>query len=78
MISGLSFSGGIATALDGLRQAERATNAAIGAVGSGSLDPDAIAQAAAILHGAQGAGSAAALALQATLGQQGRFIDILA
>ena len=78
MTASISFSSGIATALDGLRQSERATNAAIQAVGSGSLDPDVIAQAATILQGAEGAGGASALALEAGLAQQGRFINILA
>lgn len=78
MTASISFSSGIAFALDGLRQSERATNVAIQAVGSGSLDPDTLAAAATILQGSQTAGSASALALEAGLVQQRRFIDILA
>jgi hypothetical protein len=78
MTSSISFSSGIATALDGLRRSERATDLAIEAVGSGSLDPDALAEAATVLQGSRAAGSASALALEAGITQQRRFIDILA
>lgn len=77
-MSSTSFSSGTAIALDGLRQAEQAMQFALKAVGSGSLDPDVMAQAAAILQGAQGRQGANAVALRASLTQQSYFIDILA
>lgn len=73
-----STSAGTLAAVDGLRQSQQAQLAAIKAIGSGSLDMDTMAQAAAVLKGAQTGESAAALALKAQLDQQGRFIDILA
>lgn len=77
-MSSISFSSGTAIALDGLRQAEQAMQLALKAVGSGSLDLDVMAQAAAILQGAQGQQGANAVALRASLAQQSYFIDILA
>ena len=77
-MSSISFSSGTAIALDGLRQAEQAMQLALKAVGSGSLDPDVMAQAAAILQGAQGRQDANTVALRASLAQQSYFIDILA
>lgn len=77
-MTSINTSSGAMYALSGLRQAEQAQLAAIHAVGSGSLDMDAMAQAASILQGAQGQGSASALALVAGLRQQGTFIDMLA
>jgi len=78
MTASISFSSGIAIALDGLRQSERTTDLAIEAAASGSLDPDTLAQVATILQGAETAGGASALALEAGIAQQRRFIDILA
>lgn len=77
-MTSINTSSGAMYALSGLRQAEQVQLAAIHAVGSGSLDMDAMAQAASILQGAQGQGSASALALVAGLRQQGMFIDMLA
>src|SRR5690606_30475076 len=71
-------SSAVSYALAGLRQAEAAQLAALKAVGSGSLNPDVMAHAAAILQSAQGQGGASLLALQASLQQQRYFIDILA
>ena len=77
-MTSINTSSGAMYAVSGLRQAEQAQLVAIKAVGSGSLDPDVMAQAAAILQGAQNQGSASALALMANLRQQGMFIDMLA
>lgn len=77
-MTSISSSAAVSHAMAGLRQAEAARLTALKAVGSGSLDPDTMAQAAAILAGAQGQGSASLLALQAGLDQQRTFIDILA
>lgn len=72
------FSSSIATALDGLRRAERVSNFAAAVAGSGSLDPNTLATAATVLQGAETTGAASALALEAGIAQQRRFIDILA
>ncbi len=77
-MTAISASSSVSYALAGLRQAEAAQLTALKAVGSGSLNPDVMAQAAAILAGAQGQGSASLFALQAGLDQQRTFIDILA
>lgn len=77
-MTSVSPSSGISVALAGLRQAGQAQLAAIKAVGSGSLDADVMAQAAALLQGAQAQESASAIVLVASLKQQGRFIDMLA
>ncbi|MFN4309039.1 MAG: hypothetical protein ACK4FK_00495 [Ferrovibrio sp.] len=77
-MSSITFSSGAAIALDGLRQADQAMQVALKAVGSGSLDPNVMAQAASILQGAQGQQGANAIALRASLAQQSYFIDILA
>ncbi len=69
---------GISVALAGLARAEQAQLLALKAVGSGSLDADVMAQAAALLQGAQGQEAASAVALKAQLGQQSLFIDLLA
>jgi hypothetical protein len=68
----------VSVALNGLRQADQALVAAVEAVGSGSLDADTMAQAAAILQGAEMQAGASAVALRAGLGQQRHLIDILA
>lgn len=78
MTSVSSTGSAVSVALSGLRQAEQAQLAAVKAVGSGSLAPDTMAQAAAILQGGLTQESAAAIALAASLGQQRYFIDILA
>lgn len=70
-------SSSVLSALSGLHQAQQAQLVAIKAVGSGSLDMDTMAQAASILQGAQGQGSASAVALVAGLRQQSMFIDML-
>lgn len=70
-------SSGVLNAMSGLRQAEQAQLVALKAVSSGSLDMDTMAQAASILQGAQGQGSASAIALVAGLRQQSMFIDML-
>ena len=77
-MTSVSSSASVSYALAGLRQAEAAQLTALKAVGSGSLNPDTMAQAAAVLAGAQGQGSAALLVLQAGLDQLRYFIDILA
>lgn len=77
-MTSVTGSSAVSYALAGLRQAEAAQLTALKAVGGGSLNPDVMAQAAAILTGAQGQGGASALALQASLQQQRYFIDILA
>ena len=78
MTASISFSSGIALALNGLRQSEQATNVAIEAAASGSLDPDTLAEVATALKGSETAADASALALKVDVGQQRRFIDILA
>jgi len=74
-MTSINTSSGAMYALSGLRQAEQAQTVAIKAIGSGSLDMDAIAQAASILQGSQG--SSAALSLASGLRQQSMFIDML-
>lgn len=75
-MTSVSSSSGVSAALAGLRQAEAAQLTAVKAVASGSLSPDVMAQAAAVLQGGQG--DAALLALRASLEQQSYFIDLLA
>lgn len=65
-------------ALAGLNRAQRMQSVAMQAVTGGSLDPNAMAEAAALLQGGQTQEAAAAVALAASLKQQRSFIDILA
>lgn len=68
----------IASALSGLRQADEALLAAVQAVNSGSLDLNSMAEAAALLKGAEIQAGASAAVLRTSVDLERHFIDILA
>lgn len=76
-MTSIGTSSGAMYALSGLREAEQTQLLALKAIGSGSLDPNVMAQAAAILQGAQSQEGANAAVLKANLRQQSMFIDML-
>jgi hypothetical protein len=68
----------ISSALSGLRQADEALVAAVEAVNSGSLDLNTMAEAAALLQGAEIQAGASLAVLRTGIEMDRHFIDILA
>jgi hypothetical protein len=68
----------ISSALGGLRQADEALLAAVKAVNSGSLDLNTMAEAAALLQGAEIQAGASVAVLRSSVEMDRHFIDILA